>query len=49
MFKRRKRHRHEWGKWLDAELEMVWWGGRKVPVIGQTRVCESCGRREFDY
>lgn len=51
MFKRKKRHKHTWSKWADAELEITWWNGKKIPVIGQTRVCEGptgCGRRECE-
>lgn len=48
MFKRRKRHRHSWSKWEDAELMMtIFKDGRKVPYIGQKRQCTECGLREF--
>jgi hypothetical protein len=52
MFKRRKRHKHNWSKWTTAQLEIIRMkDGQKIPYIGQTRVCEGdegCGLREYD-
>lgn len=49
MFKRRKRHKHTWTDWQQAELVLIRMrDGQKIPYIGQTRTCETCGWREYD-
>jgi hypothetical protein len=40
-------HQHDWPKWRDAELIRTRFGKPAGECIGQTRVCNSCGKREI--
>ncbi len=40
-------HQHAWSKWRDAELTITRFTKPIATRIGQTRTCDTCGKREI--